>query len=211
MNVSEIVTGAMKRAGILATGENASAQDLADGIDALKDLLAQWATDNLLVYKVEDLTLNLNGIFRVSPDPLDSPDLLAAISRIPQMGTLDNRPVEMVRDLNISADYPQVTYKVLGQLWEFSGKGLLSFKAFTMPFELRPHDELNIPPVYERALKLTLAVEICPMFGVEPLPSLQLKQTEAFNMLKNSNVTPLYVKNDLPVGVGVQYCYGEYY
>ncbi|EMN9517838.1 hypothetical protein RPU02_003152 [Acinetobacter baumannii] len=80
-----------------------------------------------------------------------------------------------------------------------------------MPFELRPHDELNIPPVYERALKLTLAVEICPMFGVEPLPSLQLKQTEAFNMLKNSNVTPLYVKNDLPVGVGVQYCYGEYY
>lgn len=122
MNVSEIVTGAMKRAGILATGENASAQDLADGIDALKDLLAQWATDNLLVYKVEDLTLNLNGIFRVSPDPLDSPDLLAAISRIPQMGTLDNRPVEIVRDLNISADYPQVTYKVLCNCGNLAGK-----------------------------------------------------------------------------------------
>lgn len=68
------------------------------------------------------------------------------------------------------------------------------FQSIYYAFELRPHDELNIPPVYERALKLTLAVEICPMFGVEPLPSLQLKQTEAFNMLKNSNVTPLYVK-----------------
>ncbi|MBD0222369.1 hypothetical protein IAG11_21275, partial [Acinetobacter baumannii] len=54
MNVSKIVTGAMKRAGILAASEKPSAQDLADGIDALNDLLAQWATDNLLVYKVEE-------------------------------------------------------------------------------------------------------------------------------------------------------------
>lgn len=211
MNVSEIVTGAMKRAGILATGENPSAQDLADGIDALNDLLAQWATDNLLVYKVEELTLNLNGVGKVSPDPLDSPDILTSISKIPQMGTLDDRQVEIVRDLNSSLDKPQITYSVKGQLWEFYGNGVLKFKAFTLPYELVSHDEIAFPPVYSRALKFSLAIDICTMFGVDPPPNLQLKQTEALNILKDSNVTPLYVKNDLPVGIGGQYCYGDYY
>ncbi|EXB85744.1 P22 tail accessory factor family protein [Acinetobacter baumannii 299505] len=211
MNVSKIVTGAMKRAGILAAGENPSAQDLADGIDALNDLLAQWATDNLLVYKVEELTLNLNGVGKVSPDPLDSPDILTSISKIPQMGTLDDRQVEIVRDLNSSLDKPQITYSVKGQLWEFYGNGVLKFKAFTLPYELVSHDEIAFPPVYSRALKFSLAIDICTMFGFDPPPNLQLKQTEALNILKDSNVTPLYVKNDLPVGVGVQYCYGDYY
>jgi len=73
---------------------------------------------------------------------------------------------------------------------------------FTLPYQICAHDELAMPPQYERALKLSLAVEIASMFGVEPTQLLLMNYRNAITLLKESNSTPLYVNNDLGIGVG---------
>lgn len=204
MNVNNIVESALKQLGVLAAGENAEANELVDAIDVLRGLLAQWATQNLYIYKMEQIELNLDGLATVSPNELDSPDVVASVSKISDQGVLDDKPVYMVRDLNNSNPDAEITYNVNGEVWTFIGKGNLSFRALTLPYKVSPGDELNLPPNYERPLILSLAVEIAPMFGIDPSPNLLNNQAIALRMLKNSNVTPIYATNsavEIPAGV----------
>lgn len=210
MNVNNIVESALKQLGVLAAGENAEANELVDAIDVLRGLLAQWATQNLYVYKTEKIELNLDGLATVSPNELDSPDVVTSISKISDQGILDDKPIHMIRDLNGSNPDAEITYSVNGEVWTFTGKGNLNFKALTLPYKVSPGDELNLPPNYERPLILSLAVEIAPMFGIDPSPNLLNNQAIALRMLKNSNVTPIYATNsavEIPAGVR---CYGRH-
>jgi len=57
MNVSKLINLSLKQLGVLAAGENADANEVADAVDALRGLLAQWATERLFIYKVQRLLL----------------------------------------------------------------------------------------------------------------------------------------------------------
>lgn len=222
MDVSKIINGALKQLGILAAGENAQAGEMADAIDSLKDLLSQWATMRLYVHKAQILTLPLTKgaatytIGKIEGEccqyevtcagaVLATPDLNAEISKISDRAWLDDEEIRLVRDLNDSASNVQVWYQEDQPNWLFhvlDGASELKLKVYTLPFKLCAHDELSIPPQYERALKLSLTIEIAPMFGIEPSQMLLMNQRQAIEILKRSNSTPLYVKNDLGIGVG---------
>lgn len=200
MNVTKIIESALKQLGVLAAGENAEASELVDAIDVLRGLLSQWATKRLYIHKVEQITLNLNGSAKVSPNDIDAPDYKTSISGIMERGLLSGEPVYIVRDTNTTQDDAMVTYSVNGEVWTLFGDGELSFKALTLPYNIAPGDELQLPPSYERPLILSLAVELCTMFGVEPTQMLLTNYRSATTLLKESNSTPLYAINDLPVG-----------
>lgn len=206
MNVTKIIESALKKIGILAAGENAEANELEDAVDALRGLLAQWATKRLFIHKVEQITLNLNGSAKVSPNDIDAPDHKAAISSIIERALLGDRTIDLIRDTNTTKHDAKVTYSVDGEVWTFFGDGQLSFKALTLPYNIAPGDELQLPPSYERPLILSLAIELCTMFGVEPTQMLLTNYRSATTLLKESNSTPLYASNDLPVG-GNHGCY----
>lgn len=204
MNVNSIVESALKQLGVLAAGENAEANELVDAVDALRGLLAQWATQNLYIYKMEQIEIYLEGSATISPNEFDSPDLVASISKISDQGVLDDDPVHLIRDLNNSNPDSKITYSVNGETWTFKGEGKLRFKALTLPYKVSPGDNLNLPPNYERPLVLSLAVEIAPMFGIDPSPSLLNNQAISLRMLKSSNVTPIYATSsavEVPAGV----------
>lgn len=210
MNVNSIVESALKQLGVLAAGENVEANELVDAIDSLRGLLAQWATQSLYVYKVERLELNLDGSATVSPNEFDSPDIVASISKISDQAILDDEHIYLVRDLNNSNPGSKITYSVNGETWTFVGKGKLNFKALTLLYRVSPGDDLNLPPNYERPLILSLAIEIAPMFGIDPSPNLLNNQAIALRMLKSSNVTPIYATNsalEIPAGVRRHGCY----
>lgn len=208
MNATKIIESALKQLGVLAAGENAEAGELVDALYSLQGVLAQWATMRLYVNKVQEIALNLTGTATISPDALDNPALVASIQHVSDTATLDGEPIRLVRDTNTTTTDPAVTYSVSGNIWTFSGTGELKFKAFSLPYALEPGDELVLPPQYERALFLTLAVELAPMFGLEPTQMLLLNQRNAIEVLRRSNITPLYVKNDLDIGVsGYDECY----
>lgn len=206
MNVSKLVDLALKQLGVLASGENAKANEVADAVDSLRGLLAQWATDRLYVYKVLPITLNLTGKGEYT--------LSQTVDSISDIAKLDDCEIKLIRDLNDTGIYVKVRYTEELPYWKFNvlcDAKKLVIKAFTLPTTLDAQDEIELPIKYERALVLSLALEIAPMFGVDPSMLLIKNQSSAIDLLKRSNSTPTYAKNDLPVGVCQRWRYGRYY
>ncbi len=224
MNVNNIVASAMKQLGLVAAGEKVTGDELVDALDALKALLAQWATDRLYVHKATLLTVPLTkgaGTYLIGKiegdcceyeltccgEVLDRSDLAAEISHISDKAWLDDEELRLVRDLNTTAERVKVWYQVDSPNWVFHVKETakeLKIKVYTLPYDLCDHDELHLPPQYERALILSLALEIAPMFGVEPSATLFRNQSQAITILKRANVTPILATNsalEIPAGV----------
>ena len=196
MNVSRLIDLALKQLGVLAAGENANGNEVADAVDALRGLLAQWATERLFIYKVQPISISVNGKGRHT--------LAQHIDAVSDVAKLDDVEITLIRDLNNTGVYKPVIYQVDEPYWHFdilTDAKKLEIKAFILPDSLDAQDELELPTKYERPLILTLALEIAPMFGVEPSMLLIRNQSSAVELLKRSNSTPFWAKNDLPVGV----------
>lgn len=224
MNVSEIVNSAARQLGIVAKGEQLDGEDTQNFIAALQSFLAQWSTKKLYVYKSQDIdipltsgkTINLVG--DISGDcceymmdccgyVIPRPDIKAVISSISTQGWIDGCCVTLVRDTNVTACDPDVTYVVDAPSWQFivnprvNGQSL-KIKAYTIAKDLCGDDCLQYPPVYERAIVLTLAIEMADEYGIAPSNTLLSRQAEALKFLKDSNSTPFYGDTVLPIGLG---------
>ena len=196
MNVSKLINLSLKQLGVLAAGENADANEVADAVDALRGLLAQWATERLFIYKVQPIVINLTGTGTYT--------LSETIQSVSDHAKLDDADILMVRDLNNTGEYKPVIYSEQKPYWKFQvleDAKKLEINAHVLPTELESFDEINLPTKYERPLILSLALEIAPMFGVEPSALLIRNQASAIDLLKRSNSTPFYVNNDLPIGL----------
>lgn len=196
MNVSKLINLSLKQLGVLAAGENADANEVADAVDALRGLLAQWATERLFIYKVKPIVINLTGAGTYT--------LSETIQSVSDHAKLDDADILMARDLNNTGEYKPVIYSEQKPYWKFQvleDAKKLEINAHVLPTELESFDEINLPTKYERPLILSLALEIAPMFGVEPTQTMFMNQRQAVELLKRSNSTPFYVQNDLPVGV----------
>lgn len=206
MNVSKIVTLALKRIGVLAAGENPSAQDLADSTDCLRGMLGQWGTEQLFVYKAVPITLNLSGAGTYT--------LSQTIQSISDIALLDGEEINLISDKNNTGVGVKVIYTRDSPFWKFqvlSDSRELELKCYVLPTTLEMHDEVDLPVEYERALILSLALELADIFEVEPSASLVRNQQGAVNLLKHSNSTPMYTQNDMPIGVCRGDVYGDYY
>lgn len=208
MDVSKIIEMSLKQLGILAAGESVQGDELADSLITLEGVLAQWATQRFYVYKASDVVIPLSGVGVYTVGPLLA-NVTADIQSISDKAFLDDQDVMLVRDSNISKPDAQVIYSVGVPNWSFNvltTGSELKLKVYSLPVELVAQNELVVPVNYQRALILSLAIELAPMFGIEPTQMLLLNQRQAIEMLKRSNTTPLYVKNDLPIGVNSSEC-----
>ncbi|WP_180129031.1 MULTISPECIES: hypothetical protein [unclassified Acinetobacter] len=196
MNVSKLIELSLKQLGVLAAGENAEANEIADAVDSLRGLLAQWATERLYIYKVQPVTVDLHGAGTYT--------LNETIQSLSDHAKLDDADILMIRDLNNTGTYIPVVYTEQHPFWKFQvleDAKKLEINAHVLPTELESFDEIELPIKYERPLILSLALEIAPMFGVEPSALLIRNQASAIDLLKRSNSTPFYVNNDLPIGL----------
>ena len=208
MLVSRIVEMSLKQLGILAAGESVQGDELADALITLESLLAQWATQQLYIYKSTDVAIPLSGANSYTVGLLNA-DIAADIHGVSDKAFLDDQEITLIRDTNNSKPDAQVVYSVGVPNWTFTvftNGDELRIKVYSLPVELIAQNELVVPSNYQRPLILTLAVELAPLFGIEPTQMLLLNQRNAIEMLKRSNTTPLYVKNDLPIGVSSYEC-----
>lgn len=208
MLVSRIIEMSLKQLGILAAGESVQGDELSDALIAFEGLLAQLATQKLYIYKSTDVVISLSGAGSYTVGPLAA-DIAAEIQGVSDKAFLDDQEITLIRDTNNSKPDAQVVYSVGVPNWIFTvltTGGELKIKVYSLPVELIAQNELVVPLNYQRALILSLAVELAPMFGIEPTQMLLLNQRNAVEMLKRSNTTPLYVKNDLPIGVSSYEC-----
>lgn len=178
----DIITSAMRKAGILTKTESPSSDEAQDGLEMLNDLLASNANDGLFVYArtlesfplsggVADYTIGTGGTFNTS-----RPVYIA--SAYVRIGTIDY-PLAIIDDV----DYADIDIKNLGsipywlnytygfplgtiKLYPVPSAGWTLFLLTEKPMsEFTLYETVSLPPGWSRYLKNQLAIELAPEYG----------------------------------------------
>lgn len=178
----DIITSAMRKAGILTKTESPSSDEAQDGLEMLNDLLESNSNDGLMVYArtlenftlsggVTDYTIGVGGTFN-TVRPIN---IVSAYIRI---GTIDY-PVSVIRDedyadiinkdtnsipyyVNFTNGFPLATlkfYPVPSAGWTLYLLTEKQLETFTL------NEEVILPLGWKRYLKNQLAIELAPEYG----------------------------------------------
>lgn len=186
MQAQDVIANALRWLGVLAVGETASSQELSDGLVVLNELVASLSAEEIYLYTraVDALTATATtgsytwgtggAINSTRPLRLVKADCsfggttvpvdiigFAAWSNIPERAVQGN----VVQRAFLDNAYPLATLN----LWPvpkttsttlslYSLKALTAFAATT--------DTFDFPPGYERAIRLNLALDLAPEYGI---------------------------------------------
>lgn len=206
----QLVEKVLKKAGILATGENASADEASDALDSINLMLDSWSTHKLFVYKIEEesfslvanqsaYTMGSGGDFNTTrpqeivaavvrdsngAKPVDFPIRRIALreyAHTPIKGTTSDYPTELYYD----GGNPLQTIKLYPTPSYAHSLVLWSLKPLTRIASL--DTELAFPPGYERALVFNGAIEIAPDYGVDLPAIVGVNANDAMAAIKRAN------------------------
>jgi len=201
---------ALRLIGMLAEGEDPTAQTAQDSLAAMNQMIDSWNTERLAVFCTQDQifswppnettrTLGPTGNF-VGTRPVLIDD--ATYFKDPQTNVsygiklINQQQYNGIAVKTVTSSYPQVMFvnntfpditltiypKPTRVLeWHF-----VSVQELTQPATLTTG--LFFPPGYLRAFKYNLACEIAPEFGVEPSPTVQrIAMTSKRNLKRINN------------------------
>lgn len=213
---ADLIRRSLKLLGILAAGEPGKAEDLADGLIELNLLLGTWANERLLVHGVRRAsytltpslsphTIGAGGTFNTTrPLRIDRVGVIAA-------GQSDETPLTILTDtqygeIGNKAEAGEVPRSVwvewtnpTARLWFWpvptTAAGLVLY-TWSRIAELASSDTVALPDGYENALAHALALQIAPMYGVEPTGALVNNAGEALASAKRTNMQTPQVEVD---------------
>lgn len=181
----DIITGAAKLIGVAYKSEALSADEAADGLVSLNDMLGEWSNDSLLIYSptlevfslvsgTASYTIGSGQTFNTTR-PITIKNAFVRLSSVDYPLTIISTveynaiPVKATSGppeyLVYNNAYPAGTIKLYptptgGSLYIESNKPFTSFAALTTTVDL--------PPGWNKALRYNLALEMAPEYGVEP-------------------------------------------
>lgn len=213
---ADVVRRALKLLGVLAAGESLGAADLSDGIDNLNLLLGTWANQRLLVHGTRRAEYSLTP--GSSPHTIGvGADLDAArplritgagiigVGQVQEtsLTILDDAAYQAISDKTLTAELPERLWVE----WSYPNASLwlwpvpttaatIVLYTWSRLTELTQGDTVSWPDGYENALSHALAIQIAPMYGVEPSGVLQFNAAEALAAIKRINNQSLVTRCD---------------
>lgn len=185
--VGDVLSSALRLAGVLAAEESLSADQSENGIETLNELLAMWGTTRMSRSGNQQLTFTLideSVTFGTGGDV--STRIQGASSVIVRSGGLDYT----LREISVD-DYATIPMKSTGGTPEVfcldNGYPLNTMRIYPVPsagMQLRVDavvamaeyssvsDTVNLPPETRKALREALAVHFCAEYGIEPSAAL---------------------------------------
>jgi hypothetical protein len=207
----DLITLALKDAGINGVGQTPAAEDINDGLTRLNSMIAQWAQRRWLVYHLVDVVFQATGALSYSlglggdiPTTRQA-QIEAAFFRqtagVP--GNLVDYPLDVLyaREeynriaLKAMAGFPQILFYDSGWplgnvfIWPVPSNVYeihLSIKATLQSFT-NLSDVFNLPPEYEEAMRLNLSVRLRVAYQLAPDAGLNGLAKLALNTIKNAN------------------------
>lgn len=207
----DLITLALKQAGVLGVGQSASAEDVNDSFALMNMMLNQWSTLRYLVYHEVDYsipctgqvsyTVGLGGDFNVvRPDKIASSFVRMTVQAAP------NQSDYMLRVIRAREDYNRISQKQQGAMprviFYDSGFPLGTLYPWSIPnnqFELHisvaEHlqqfntiaDTINLPPQYMRTIMYNLAGELRPLYQLPPDQTITAMARATLNALGVAN------------------------
>jgi hypothetical protein len=201
----ELIQSSMRLAGILASGETATADEAVDGLKSLNDILENWSLENLMVLQgnneqfaltpgVSTYTIGPGGAFNTTrPIRIGLSFTRVNGSDFPlQQWGLDEYNAVSVKTVGaIPEQYVYINENPLGTIILYpvpqtaSTLFLNTDSLLTFPVALAT--TLVFPPGYEKALRYTLATNLAPEYGVTVSPAVGAIATASKADIKRAN------------------------
>ena len=191
VTANSIIRSALLRAGVLDPIESPAAEQVAVCLDALNGLIEQMqqSRPGAIGYTETVAALPAAAAYlTVGPgQTIDIPrpvHVLSAFARVAgqdcPVQIISRQEWEWISDKSRASDRPTVMWWDQGQpagrlyLWPLSGPGVeMHITTLTHPQPYTASTQAQqLPPGLRRVLELALAVDICPLFGVQPSPLL---------------------------------------
>lgn len=213
----EIITTALKKAGVLGQGRDASAVEANDGLADLNDMLAQWRTDRLMVPVLTTLGKQSTGVQWYTVGPGGDYDT----GTIQRPNRIESAFLRQTNTGNLPVDYPLTMIYAREQYNILSIKSLQSFPKYcfyqtdyplgqvtTYPVMNLPAYSLyltfksgilgavalataiDIPEEYFAAMKFNLAKRMRQAYGKGRTPDVELNALarDSLSVIQNSNL-----------------------
>jgi hypothetical protein len=213
----DIITRALRSLQVVAQGETPDADQLNDGLVSLNDLLSAWGNERLMVYQTVQETITLVGgqsayDIGVGATSLNTSMPIRIERAFIRLNGIDSPLEILTRDqyqsiasksdssdipsgLYYDTGYPESIIRLShaptgGTLYIDSWKPLTAFSTLGTT--------VSLPNGYERALRLNLAVELMPEYGVQNQMIYGLAK-EAKAGIKRANHTPEVMSFDAEI------------
>lgn len=209
-DVRDIIEASLRKIGVLAEGESATAGGAADALGALGRLIDQWAAENLTVHTytrtVFALTAN-DGEYSIGSGGNIAITRPVYIGQINLLDTAADPDTETPLVRLSEAEYASIPQKAQTadrpSHWYYNptmATGTLTLWpvptgsysiALYVPTQLTEYSALSttvsLPPGYRRMLVANLAVELAPDYRVPVDPELKQQAMDSKNVVKRSN------------------------
>lgn len=237
MTARDLIKGSLRLLGVLASGENPSAEEAQDALFSLNSLLDSWRNERLMVYAVVPETFSLVGnqkSYTLGPGGDWDTDRPVRIDRVQFNYTQGGEPVPL--NLNVEIiDLDQYNAFVVPNtaspipLWVYPNDDFPLRRLFfyTVPTLAESVDvyswkmlesfasldaEVALPPGYEKALRFGLACDLAAEFGTAPSELVLAGAQEAKEGIKSvNNRSPLMAVDSALIahGGGFDWLIGE--
>lgn len=223
----DIITAALKDAGVIGVGQAVSAEDASDALLRLNGMMAQWARRRWLVYHLVDVSFQATGALSYSIGSggdiaFTRPNRIEAAFFRQTAGVPGNQVDYPLDIMNSREDYNRIALKAMQSFPQYlfydSGYPLGNVFIWPVPTNLYEihlsikiplqtfanlSDVIDLPPEYEEAIRLNLGVRLRPSHQLPADPQLTALAKVALNTLKNSNaqIPTLQMPTDLVRGM----------
>ena len=215
---NDIINRALRSINALGETETASPAASLLGFESLNELLGQWSNEKLMAYEViteafpfvaaqYSYTIGVGGNFNTTRP-------MSISKAYVRFNTVDY-PVGIVtldeyNDIALKTSAGQIPFVMVADagfplttllFWPApSDAAATLYIDSTKPFTefATPSTAVTLPPGYERALRLNLAVELMPSYGAD-VPMITQQAAVAKKAIKRINYVPIIL--DLPSGI----------
>lgn len=217
--VRDIVYGSLRKLGVLASGEAASANEAADALSTLNNILDGWSIESLIVNaKIREefalipnqslYTMGPGGNFNTTrPQMIEEAMVKETVS-----GQSSELPIDIINldewaRIIVKTTQSSLPLKLFAEgafplerinIWPIptvaNSLVLWSWKPLTAFSSI--DDDVSLPPAYEKALIYNLAVELAPEYGKLPDQLVMAIAADSKGNIKRMNTKPLLLDCD---------------
>jgi len=215
----DVIRGAMRLLGAIASGETPSADEQSDALDAFNQMLGSWSNEGLLIQsKVRETFILIPGqasytigdtgdFVTTRPVAIDAAAILntGTTNFETQIEVITFEQFQNITTKDLSTSIPQKLYasgtapNETITLWPVPSVAktlvLYSQKPFATITNLST--TLDYQPGIIRAMRFNLAMELASEFGKSASPEIVAIATESKEYIKRQNIKPQFMETDL--------------
>lgn len=220
MVVSDLINGAFRLLGVLASGENPTASESQDGLSSLNDMLESWKNERLMVFSILPTTMTLvpgKQTYSLGPTGDLAIERPTELDQISYLYTTNGSPIINMNVPLLNLDQwnqilvPSTTSTIPQFAYlddSYPNRNLMFYPVPSIvnntnlflwgQIDAFPDifTDILLPPGYQRALRYNLAVELAAEYGTQASQSVMAVASESKNAVKLKNIKPMYLQCD---------------